>query len=182
MANNWQSVDGSFPTFQEGESPYAQIQKLTDYMSSLTQMLKYSLSNLNADNWNSAGLKDFSTQLTGDIEKDLQAMRQQIKQLHSTVSGISSGVTGQAQQIKDLQDKLETMKDAFEQHVQRNAAVIAEYKQTLGNFETKIANIQEILSSICEWVLPDGSTLRIGYEGSVVQLQGDVYINGVKEE
>ena len=154
MANNWTAVENSFPTFEEGESPYVQIKKLQDYMRQLTDQLKYSLSNISADNWNSSSLETFSAGLTGDYVKQLQEYAQQVARLNGTVSGY----TAQLQDVNAKLEKLLKMEDAV---------------SLLGAHLTDIQNtfeeIQTALSLLFAKVVPseDG-----------VDLQGIVTING----
>lgn len=154
MANNWTAVENSFPTFEEGESPYVQIKKLQDYMRQLTDQLKYSLSNISADNWNSSSLESFSAGLTGDYIKQLQEYAQQVARLNGTVSGYTA-------ELKSVNAKLEKL-------LQMEDAV-----SSLGTYFTEVQNtaaeIQAALSPLFAVVVPSAGG---------VDLQGIVTING----
>lgn len=180
MGTNWQSIDSNFPTFTEDESPYVQIQKLTDYMFQLVESLKYSLGNLDADNWNSAGLKQFSTELTGDLEKDLQAYGEALNRIQTAFSGISTKVTAQEQRLANLQTKLEEVKTAADRQAQTAQTWNEEIRAMLFKLNTNVERIQQALSGLFLWLRPEEDHLILGYEGGRLDLVGNVYVN--KEE
>lgn len=180
MGSNWQSVDSNFPTFTEDESPYAQIQKLTDYMYQLTESLKYSLNNLDTDNWNSTRLEQFSVELTGDLEKDLTAYGEAFTRLQGVVSSLSAKVAAQEQQvakIKDLEDRV----TQIEKTAQNQAQTLEQLSKANTKQGNMLTQLQEAVSTLCLWFVPQEDVLRIGYEGARVDVVGDVYINGAQE-
>lgn len=177
MGSNWQSVDSNFPTFNEGESPYDQIQKLTDYMFQLTETLKYSLNNLDTDNWNSSGLKQFSVELTGDLEKDLTAYGEALTRLQSTVSSLSAKVAAQEQKQADLQNQVTTIKEAAQKQAQAAQTQTQEFKTELSKLAEKLEQTQQEMSKLFLWLQPREDHLILGYAGGRMDLVGDVYIN-----
>lgn len=188
MANNWQSLDANFPTFEEHESPYEQIKKLVDYMRQLTDQLRFSLNNLGTDNWNSSNLEQFSAALTGDIEQDLKTCLEAVNRLQNTVSSISARVAAlstQVEKITALEQAVSDLSEAAQENadaLQKQAAAIEKLEQAKTDAENKIKTLQDAVSAISLHVVPNGDTLTIGYEGGTVKLQGDVYINDVLQE
>lgn len=154
MANNWTAVENSFPTFEEGESPYVQIKKLQDYMRQLTDQLKYSLNNISSDNWNSSSLEQLSTDLTGDYAAQVQEYARQLNRLQGTVSGY----TAQLQQVNNKLDKLLQLENA-----------VSGLSRIVTNRDNEVSIIQEKLSSLFAVVIPSE-------EG--VNLVGTVTVNG----
>lgn len=188
MANNWQSVDANFPTFDESESPYDQIKKLVDYMRQLTDMLRFSLNNLGTDNWNSSHLREFSAELTGDIEKDLQTCLAAVQALQNTVRGLSATVTTQTAQIKKIAELEETVKKLSEtaqssaENIKKQEETIKKISERQTSNNEKIETIQSFVSPLCEHMRTEPDMLTIGYDGSTLKLQGDVYINDILQE
>lgn len=154
MANNWTAVENSFPTFEEGESPYVQIKKLQDYMRQLTDQLKFSLSNISSDNWNSTSLELFSADLTGNYAAQVQEYARQLSRLQGTVSGYTA-------QVQEFNRKLDAL-------LQMNEAVSG-LGTRLTNWENAVSQIQERISQLFQVVIPNEDG---------VELLGTVTVNG----
>jgi predicted RNase H-like nuclease (RuvC/YqgF family) len=179
--NNWVSVDANFPTFEENESPYEQIKKLVDYMRQLTDQLKYSLNNLGTDNWNSSSLKSFSTELTGDIEKDMKSLGAEITRQQQQVRGVSTSVTALGEQIAKINQKLDEMITEEQQKEQKTAEVIEQLRQAIVKRDDAVERLMQAVSNLFAWINTDADGIAIGRTGAQVNINGDVYINGTQE-
>lgn len=107
MASQWALVDDQFPHFQGDESVPERINALVNYMFVLAEQLRYMLSNLKAENWNSASLQAFS-QETSDaaaesVEAQLSGITGEVETLSKQLGILSSAYTQEigALQVQD---------------------------------------------------------------------------------
>lgn len=179
--NNWVSVDANFPTFEENESPYEQIKKLVDYMRQLTDQLKYSLNNLGTDNWNSSSLMSFSSELTGDIEKDMKSLGTELTRQQQQIRGVSTSVNALGDQIEKINQKLDEIITAEQQKDRESAEVIEQLRQAIVKRDDAVEQLRQAVSNLCAWIYPNEDGITIGRTGTQVNINGDVYINGTQE-
>ena len=76
MSQNLVTAENSFPTFQKGESPEAKIRKLADYLTKLTEQLRFTLQNLDAGNWNAEALAKLKAETTSEISKTVTMLQE----------------------------------------------------------------------------------------------------------
>lgn len=193
---SWLTIENSFPTFLDGESPYQQIKKLQDYMFKLTDQLKYSLQNLDASNWNQAALDKFTEEtasgMVDEVKKfasELTRVQAQASELSGRISALGNRVTGAEEEITYLQQQMEQSDEKIRQ-LQEN---MAEMEQSVSGLEEAGADAQLQLTDLQEAqdeqnerlaaqegiVKPGEDADTVGSAGRVLHLVGTIYINGV---
>lgn len=161
MPSAWSLIDASFPTFTGNERVRDQMDVVLNYMFMLAEGLKYQLSNLNAQNFNTKALKDIQIETTADVEAVLEEMVEQVNTIQNSVSSLRSSVAG-----------LENWQTVATAHLQSLDGWVLEASRVL---ETLEENMSKLLAAVQP--MEDGST-TIGGDGKTVNLIGKIYING----
>ena len=158
MPSAWSLIDTNFPTFTGDERVRDQVDVILNYMFMLAEGLKYQLSNLGAQNFNTTALKNIQIETTADVEKTLEGMLTEIDAIKNSVSSVRAGLSSletwrktAAQQLQDLEDGQADLSDSL---------------QVLSEGLAEIFRKDE-----------DGN-LTIGKEGISLNLIGSIYING----
>lgn len=72
MPGNILNADTGFPTFAEGEDSNAKIDKVMNYLYMLLEQLRYSLANLDADNFNDTGLREIGEGIARPLQTSFE--------------------------------------------------------------------------------------------------------------
>lgn len=161
MPSAWSLIDASFPTFTGEERVREQCTVMLNYMYMLAEGLKYQLSNLNAQNFNSTALKDIQLETTADVEKQIEEMLADLNTIKNNISAINSRLTEfsgwkdtTTKQLSEIDQTLQTLSDT---------------QKTQGK---NIEALKDVMA-------PDGSGgATLGKDGVTLNLVGKVYING----
>lgn len=191
-AISWLTIENSFPTFLDGESPQQQIKKLQDYMFKLTDQLKYSLQNLDTSNWNKAALDKFTEDTAAGMVEEVKKFALQLTSLEATVatlgvriSGIGSRVTGAEEEITYLQQQMETDSGKLRQ-LQDDVSALEladeEIQQQMTDLQENMDAQNERLTAQEAVVQPGEDEDTVGNAGRVLNLVGTIYVNGVPLE
>lgn len=128
MATQWSLVDNQFPSFRGDESVKEQILALVNYMFVLVEQLKYNLSNLKSENWNTAALEAFSKESTdaaaAAAADQLIQVITQLERLQGTVSSLN----GQVSEVPVIAAKVTALEELDSYH---EAALAAQVQQLL---------------------------------------------------
>lgn len=93
MPSNLLNADTSFPQFAEGQSDKEKIEKITSYLFMLLEQLRYSMSNLDKDNFNDAGLEEISDIITEPVYLQLSDESRRITALQVTAAGLGARIS-----------------------------------------------------------------------------------------
>lgn len=167
MPSNWLTVEGEVPTFTGKESTKELGIKFQNYMSQLTQQLRYSLQNLGKDNWNTKALQDLGGEITGDIALQVRTLGSQLSRMQTTVNGLLTYI----RDLSELSGRIDEAEIQFS-YMEQELGLMHERVLLL---ETYLIEIDSLLSVIK--VAEDGAT--IGQVDRDLRLVGNVYINGV---
>lgn len=161
MPSAWSLLDSSFPTFSGDERVRDQMGIVLNYMFMLTEGLKYQLSNLGAQNFNTTALKTIQIETTADVEaaldelvKDLVLVKNSVSSLRGDVSSLGEWQKTAAKQLSDLSKAQEDLASAQEDQLFR------------------IEEIQGFVSKNEEGIP------TIGTAEGTLNLIGKIYING----
>lgn len=161
MPSAWSLIDASFPVFTGEERARDQINVMLNYMFMLAEGLKYQLSNLNAQNFNTTALKDIQIETVADVEAALGDMLQEVDSIKNSIGSLRAAVGKLEEWQKEVIPKLEALAKAQ------------------GEQQDQI----DVLNKLKTIVIPDdGGGGTIGAEGKDLYLVGNIYINGTLVE
>ena len=108
MPGQWTSIETNFPSLTGNEPVADQVRQMYNYLYILTEQLKYNLSNLNAENFNTTALnkltEDTSSEAAKLIAEDLKKISELYKQLNARVQGLSGNLTALSDRVKETED------------------------------------------------------------------------------
>ena len=188
-AISWLTIENSFPTFLDGESPQQQIRKLQDYMFKLTDQLKYSLQNLDTSNWNAAALDKFTEDTASGMVEEVKKFASQLTSLQTTaatlstrISGVAGRMTGAEEEITYLQQQLEAESGKIQQ-LQEDVSALEQVGEGTQQQLTELQEEQDLqnerLTAQEGVVQPGEEADTVGSAGRVLHLIGTIYVNGV---
>ena len=161
MPSAWSLIDTSFPAFTGEERVRDQVEIILNYMFMLAEGLKYQLSNLSSQNFNTTALKDIQIETTADVEKALEEIVAELEQIKASTTSIQESVSKLKLWQKTADEALTDLDEA---------------QNTLSENQQKITDDLDALKNIVQ-VKEDGS-VAIGGEGVTLNLIGSIYING----
>lgn len=103
MSSNFMTADISFPTFTDQQSDGDKMEVITNYLFLLLENLRYTLENLEADNFNAAELDSIGKTITAPIYARIKDNAGHITQLAATAEGIATQVSDAQGRITSLQ-------------------------------------------------------------------------------
>lgn len=90
MPSNILNADVGFPEFSEEQNDKEKIDQIVNYLYMLLEQLRYSLYNLDADNFNDKGLEELQLLITEPIYAHLEDDEGRIAELALTAQGLST--------------------------------------------------------------------------------------------
>lgn len=195
MPSNWSIVDATFPTFRGDEQPRQQISALINYMQVLTEQLKYSLDNLDTDNWNTAALQTLTDDTASAAARKLSGLSKELEQLRNEVAALSGRVSDFSAlpgRMTAIEEDLSYLQQDVEEHGNRLEAaedLIDTAEADIDGLQTDMEDVQTRLQAAEENAASLGKSFtateqgaNVGGEGQIVNLVGTIYINGVLYE
>lgn len=133
MPSNWLAIDTNFPTFSGQESTEKKVTSIQNYMFLLVEQLRYTLFNLDEDNFNPQGLQNIYEPVyakISDTEMGLQS------ELALTAEGLGLRITSAEGQITSLQVTTE----GLSARVTDNEGNLSLLQQTVESFAIVVTN------------------------------------------
>jgi len=161
MPSAWSLIDASFPTFTGEERVRDQCNVMLNYMYMLAEGLKYQLSNLNAQNFNSTALKDIQIETTADVEKQLSGLLDDLDLLKNNISGINTRLNS----LSEWSGRVDEQLNEIEVFLQKQEDVLTAHESSLEKLEGVIA-------------ADESGNATFGKEGAEIRLVGKIYVNG----
>lgn len=165
MPSAWSLIDTSFPTFTGDERVRDQVETMLNYMFMLAEGLKYQLSNLSSQNFNTTALRDIQIETTADVEAALEDMLTELDTIQNILNTLRSGVV----KLEGWQNSTNTLLEELKAEQNRQSEEQARQSKQL---ETLVGIIGKN---------EDGS-ITIGADNTTLHLLGSVYINGTLVE
>lgn len=125
MPSNFLYIDTNFPTFTGEETSEEQIDSMLNYLRILVEQLRYTLNNLDLDNFNSKAILDWSEASKEDIQQELVTLATQLNQTNQTVAGLSrrvSNLEGLQNRVADAEEAIEELQTTARDHGTRLTA------------------------------------------------------------
>lgn len=161
MPSAWSLIDASFPTFTGEERVRDQCNVMLNYMFMLAEGLKYQLSNLNAQNFNSTALKDIQIETTADVEKQLEIIISDIDTLKNNVGSISTRLNALGEWSGSVDDILIEID-----------GILQEQEKALDSHDGSLKKLESVISA------DENGGAVIGKDGAEIRLVGKIYVNG----
>lgn len=103
MPSNLLSADTTFPTLTQEQSTDEKFEKITSYLYMLLEQLKYSMGNLDKDNFNDTGLEEIANLITEPVYIQLKDDEANISALTVTAAGLGARLSDAEGNISTLQ-------------------------------------------------------------------------------
>lgn len=166
MPSNLLNADTSFPQFTEGQSDKEKIEKITSYLFMLLEQLRYSLSNLDKENFNDAGFDEIVDIITEPVYIQLADDEQRITALQVTAQGLSA-------RISDAEGNITALTATSTSLTSRIASAegsISTLQQTATSLTSRISDAEGNISTLSQTV--NGMTLSVsnGSSSSTIKL------------
>lgn len=137
------NADTGFPTFAEGEDSNAKIDKVMNYLHMLLEQLRYSLANLDADNFNDAGLKEIADGIARPLQTSFE---NEFGKTNALIEGWSNEYGSQIKLLTEWKGTASESISSLTQKADANAASIALLTQWKGTASSSIAAVQTLAS------------------------------------
>lgn len=166
MPSNLLNADTSFPQFTQQTSDKEKIEQITSYLFMLLEQLRYSLANLDKDNFNEAGLNEMGEIITEPVYVRLEGAEGGIHELNVTAQLLSSRIENAEGDVSELTQTAKTLTSKIE-----NAeGDISTLQQTAESLTSKIEDAEGNISDLAQTV--NGMSLSVvnGESSSTITL------------
>lgn len=103
MPTSFLSADAGFPRLTSDVPMEERMNRVKDYLFVLLEQLRYILSNLSAENFNDAALKEIEEAMTGPIRNTVTDLAGNVSTLEQTAAGLTSTVSDLSGDVSTLQ-------------------------------------------------------------------------------
>lgn len=143
MPANILNADTGFPTFAEGEDSNAKIDKVMNYLYMLLEQLRYSLANLDADNFNETGLREIGEGIARPLQTSFE---NEFGKTNALIEGWSNEYGSQIKLLTEWKGTASQSISSLTQKADANAASITLLNQWKGTASSSIAAVQTLAS------------------------------------
>lgn len=148
MPGNILNADTGFPQFTGDESSDQKIDKVMNYLYMLLEQLRYSLNNLDADNFNDTGLQEIGEGIARPLQTSFE---NEFSKTSALIEGISNEFGSQIRLLTDwigtdADGNLVSSAASITQSVHANSAQITLLNQWKGTTSSSLAAVQTLAS------------------------------------
>ena len=140
MPGNILNADTGFPTFAEGEDSNAKIDKVMNYLYMLLEQLRYSLSNLDADNFNETGLKEIADGIARPLQTSFE---NEFGKTSALIEGWSNEYGSQIKLLTEWKGTASQSISSLTQKADANAASIRLLTEWKGTASESISSLTQ---------------------------------------
>ena len=109
MPTNLSIADSSFPQLTKQQSTDEKFDKIQSYLYMLLESLRFSLSNLDKDNFNDAGLDEISDMITEPVYAQISDVKGNVTSLALTAQGLSTRISDAEGNINTLSVRADSL-------------------------------------------------------------------------
>lgn len=158
MSSKFSLLTSAMPTFTKKTTVEAKVDALADYQVQLLEYLRYSMSNLDAENFNPSGLK----QILEPVVVEIKGMEDKFTSLAITVDGFKTTVEGYEKSVDGYTKQV----SSFEQTVGGFRATVEGYSNDVEGYEAAVGSYTKQVSSFNQTVNGFNTTVK-SYEATV---------------
>lgn len=164
MPGNILNVDTMFPSFRDDETSEQKLDKVTNYLYMLLEQLRYSLNNLDADNFNDTGLREISdgiarplrTSFENELSKTNAVIEGQSNEFGSQIRALTAWVgtdadgnlISSAANITATANQNKSDVALLAKRVAEDESALAEYKISVGNTYASASSLTTFQNSV----------------------------------
>lgn len=159
MPGNILNADTGFPQFTGSESNEQKLDKVMNYLYMLLEQLRYTLNNLDSDNFNETGLKEIAEGISRPLATSFES---ELVRTNAVIEGWSdefrSQISSLVQFQKTVEDGTISSIASIEQSAGANSAAISllnqwkdETSTSLAAVQTKASQNEAKISSLTSW-------------------------------
>lgn len=166
MSSSLLNADTSFPQFTEETKDSEKIEKITSYLFMLLEQLRYSLANLDKDNFNDTGLAEIGRIFTDPVYIRLEGAEGGIHELNVTAQLLSSRIQDAEGNLSELTQTARTLTSRISD-TEGNVSVL---QQTAQSLSSKIQDAEGNISQLVQTVNGMQLVVRNGEASSSITL------------
>ena len=166
MPSNLLTADSTFPTLTKEQSADEKFEKITSYLYMLLEQLRYSMGNLDKENFNDAGLEEIANIITEPVYVQLKDDEANIAALTVTAAGLGARLNDAEGNITQLTATSKSLTS----RISSAEGSISTLQQTATSLTSRISDAEGNISSLTQTV--NGMTLSVtnGSASSTIRL------------
>ena len=166
MPSNLLTADTTFPTLTQEQSTDEKFEKITSYLYMLLEQLRYSMGNLDKENFNDAGLEEIANIITEPVYVQLKDDEANIAALTVTAAGLGARLSDAEGNITQLTATTTSLTS----RISSAEGSISTLQQTATSLTSRISDAEGNISSLTQTV--NGMTLSVtnGSSSSTIRL------------
>ncbi len=166
MPSNLLTADSTFPTLTKEQSADEKFEKITSYLYMLLEQLRYSMGNLDKENFNDAGLEEIANIITEPVYVQLKDDEANIAALTVTAAGLGARLNDAEGNITQLTATTTSLTS----RISSAEGSISTLQQTATSLTSRISDAEGNISSLTQTV--NGMTLSVnnGSSSSTIRL------------
>lgn len=136
-------ADTQFPRFTETEGNDEKFDKVYNYLYMLLEQLRYTLSNLGSENFNTSDLGEIGEVITAPLSDELQVFRRQMVGEDGAVSLVTQTCDALTSRIASAEGSISTLEqtsDSLTFRIGKAEGAITEIKQTGSGLSLSVSN------------------------------------------
>ena len=140
MPANILNADVMFPSFRDDETSEQKLDKVTNYLYMLLEQLRYSLSNLDADNFNDTGLREIAEGISRPLQTEFE---NELVKTAALIEGFSNEFGSQIAALTQWKSGAEQSIASVTQKANANGASITSLVNWQNTANSTLASVQQ---------------------------------------